>query len=176
MRNWFFEQMAMYSAYHRDGRNQATHHIGVPMIVFSIMVLTATVPVATFSAGTLTLAGVLITLLMLFYLVGSPLVGVVAVLIYGVLLHFAEMLAAMGTGFAVKSFAALFIIGWIIQFTGHIFEGRKPALFDNLVQVFIAPAFLIAEVLFMLGLEKGLKAEVDARAQKYLPQAEQATD
>jgi len=170
MRNWFFEQMAMYSAYHMDRRNQATHHIGVPMIVFSLMVLTATVPVAALPAGTLTLAGVLIAVLMLFYIIGSPLVGVIGALIYGALLFVAEGLAAEGVVFAVKAFASLFIVGWIIQFTGHIFEGRKPALFDNLVQVFIAPAFLIAEVLFMLGLEKGLKAEVDARAQKYMPQ------
>lgn len=170
MRNWFFEQMAMYSAYHMDRRNQATHHIGVPMIVFSLMVLTATVPVAALPTGTLTLAGVLIAVLMLFYIVGSPLVGVIGALIYGALLFVAEGLAGQGVLFAVKAFAGFFIVGWIIQFTGHIFEGRKPALFDNLVQVFIAPAFLIAEVLFMLGLEKGLKAEVDTRAQKYMPQ------
>ena len=45
MRNWFFEQMAMYSAYHRDGRNQATHHVGVPLIVFSLLILAAHTPV-----------------------------------------------------------------------------------------------------------------------------------
>lgn len=172
MRNWFFEQMAMYSAYHRDRRNQATHHIGVPMIVFSLLVLAATVPLVAFPAGMLTLAGLLIGLLLLFYIVGSPLVGTIAVLIYGTLLYFAEGLAREGTGFAVKAFALLFVVGWIIQFVGHVFEGRKPALFDNLVQVFIAPAFLIAEILFAIGLEKGLKAEVDTRAQKYMPVTE----
>ncbi len=172
MKNWFLEQLAMYSAYHRDGRNQATHHIGVPMIVFSLLVLTSTVPLMTLEVGRVTLAAVLIGVLLLYYIVNAPLIGTIAALIYGALLYFAEIMALEGTVFAVKSFAVLFIVGWVIQFTGHVFEGRKPALFDNLTQVFIAPAFLIAEVLFMLGLEQKLKAEVEARAVNYMPKGE----
>lgn len=172
MKSWFLEQLAMYSAYHRDGRNQATHHIGVPMIVFSLLVLTSTVPLVTLEAGRVTLGAVLIAVLILYYILNAPLIGTIAALIYGTLLLVAELMALEGTVFAVKSFAVLFIVGWVIQFTGHIFEGRKPALFDNLTQVFIAPAFLIAEVLFMLGLEQGLKAEVESRAGKYMPKGE----
>jgi uncharacterized membrane protein YGL010W len=37
---------------------------------------------------------------------------------------------------------------------GHAFEGRKPALADNLFQIFVAPIFLAAEVFFALGLKK----------------------
>ncbi len=172
MKNWFLEQLAMYSAYHRDGRNQATHHIGVPMIVFSLLVLTSTVPLMTLEVGRVTLAAVLIGVLLLYYIVNAPLIGTIAALIYGALLYLAEIMALEGTVFAVKSFAVLFIVGWVIQFTGHVFEGRKPALFDNLTQVFIAPAFLIAEVLFMLGLEQKLKADVEARAVNYMPKGE----
>lgn len=167
MRNWFYEQMAMYSAYHRDKRNQMTHHVGVPMIVFSLLVLTAQVPVATLAVGTLTLAAVMIAVLLLMYIVSAPLVGTVAVLIYSVLLYYAEMIAAMGASTAVTVFAVLFVGGWIIQFWGHAYEGRRPALFDNLLQIFMAPSFLIAEILFSLGLEKGLKAEIEARMPKY---------
>lgn len=167
MKNWFLEQLAMYSAYHRDGRNQATHHIGVPMIVFSLLVLTSTVPLMVLDAGRVTLAAVLIAILLLYYILNAPLIGVIATLIYGAGLYGAELMALEGTGFAVKSFAVLFVVGWIIQFTGHIFEGRKPALFDNLTQVFIAPAFLIAEVLFMLGMEGGLKQEILKRSEKF---------
>ncbi len=172
MKTWFLEQLAMYSAYHRDGRNQATHHIGVPMIVFSLLVLTSTVPLMTLEVGRVTLAAVLIGVLLLYYIVNAPLIGTIAALIYGALLYLAEIMALEGTVFAVKSFAVLFIVGWVIQFTGHVFEGRKPALFDNLTQVFIAPAFLIAEVLFMLGLEQKLKADVEARAVNYMPKGE----
>ncbi|NVJ98375.1 MAG: DUF962 domain-containing protein [Alphaproteobacteria bacterium] len=171
MKNWFLEQLAMYSAYHRDGRNQATHHIGVPMIVFSLLVITSPVVLFTLEVGTVSLAAVLITVLLLYYLLNAPLIGTIAVLLYGALLYAANLMALEGSAFALKSGAMLFVIGWIIQFTGHVFEGRKPALFDNFTQVFIAPAFLIAEVLFLIGLEGALKADVEARAQKYMPVA-----
>ena len=38
MNRHFIEQMAMYTAYHRDGRNKATHFVGVPAIAFSLLV------------------------------------------------------------------------------------------------------------------------------------------
>ena len=51
-----------------------------------------------------------------------------------------------------------------MQFIGHgKFEGRKPALLDNLVQaLFLAPLFVWYEVLFKLGFYKNLKKEVDS--------------
>lgn len=56
------------------------------------------------------------------------------------------------------------IISWILQFIGHgKYEGRKPALLDNLVQaLFLAPLFVWYEVLFKLGFYKGLKRDVEA--------------
>ena len=32
------DQMSFYAAYHQDSRNKATHFVGVPMIVFSLMI------------------------------------------------------------------------------------------------------------------------------------------
>jgi uncharacterized membrane protein YGL010W len=170
MRDWFYEQMAMYSAYHRDGRNQATHHIGVPMIVFSLLVIASTVPITALDDGALTLATIMISVLLLTYIVAVPLVGVIAVLIYMTLLFFADQIATQGGNLPLIVFLGCFIGGWIIQFVGHAFEGRKPALFDNLLQIFMAPAFLIAELLFALKLETGLKSEIEVRIDKYLPE------
>jgi uncharacterized membrane protein YGL010W len=55
------------------------------------------------------------------------------------------------------------VVSWILQFVGHgKFEGRKPALLDNLVQaLFLAPLFVWYEVLFKLGMYKKLQAEVE---------------
>lgn len=52
---------------------------------------------------------------------------------------------------------------WVLQFVGHgRFEGRKPALVDNLVQaVVLAPLFVWYEVLFRLGFCGGLRREVE---------------
>lgn len=52
-------------------------------------------------------------------------------------------------------FAGLFVGGWILQLVGHVFEGRRPALADDLFQIFVAPIFLAAEVFFALGYKAG---------------------
>jgi uncharacterized membrane protein YGL010W len=52
---------------------------------------------------------------------------------------------------------------WIAQFIGHgKFEGRAPALLDNLVQAFfLAPFFVWFEILFSLGYRPELKRRID---------------
>jgi uncharacterized membrane protein YGL010W len=52
---------------------------------------------------------------------------------------------------------------WIAQFIGHgKFEGRAPALLDNLVQAFfLAPFFVWFEILFSLGYRPELKSRID---------------
>jgi uncharacterized membrane protein YGL010W len=57
-----------------------------------------------------------------------------------------------------------FIIGWIIQFIGHYYEGRKPAFVDDLVGLLVGPMFVTAEALFALGWNKPLHAEIERRA------------
>lgn len=54
---------------------------------------------------------------------------------------------------------AINAISWIAQFVGHgVFEGRAPALLDNLVQaLFLAPFFVWFEILFSLGYRPDLK-------------------
>jgi len=61
-------------------------------------------------------------------------------------------------------FGVLFAGGWILQLVGHVFEGRKPALADNLFQIFVAPIFLCAELFFALGYRPKLHAAVQERA------------
>lgn len=60
------------------------------------------------------------------------------------------------------------IVSWIAQFIGHgVYEGRAPALMDNLVQaLFLAPFFVWLEVLFYLGYRPELKTRLDAAIQK----------
>ena len=56
------------------------------------------------------------------------------------------------------------LFGWGIQFIGHgVFEGRRPALLDNFLQVFIAPVFVMLEYLFMLGICKDLEVEINKK-------------
>jgi uncharacterized membrane protein YGL010W len=60
------------------------------------------------------------------------------------------------------------IVSWVVQFVGHlIFEGRAPALLDNLVQaLFLAPFFVWLEVLFALGYRPELKSRLENAVKK----------
>jgi len=58
------------------------------------------------------------------------------------------------------SAAVAFVAGWIIQLIGHAFEGKRPALADNLLQIFNAPLFLTVEVLLLLGFRRDLRGPV----------------
>lgn len=63
-------------------------------------------------------------------------------------------------------FAIIFcqVFGWGVQFIGHgVFEGRRPALMDNLFQIFIAPIFVMLEYSFQLGLFQDLHQEINAK-------------
>lgn len=59
--------------------------------------------------------------------------------------------------------AALHVSSWLAQFVGHgVYEGRAPALLDNLVQAFVlAPFFVWFEILFFLGYRPELKRRMD---------------
>lgn len=60
------------------------------------------------------------------------------------------------------------VFAWLAQFVGHgVFEGRAPALLDNLVQaLFLAPFFVWMEILFMFGYRPELKSRIDVAIQK----------
>lgn len=62
------------------------------------------------------------------------------------------------------------VVSWLVQFVGHgVFEGRAPALLDNLVQaIFLAPFFVWLEILFAFGYRPELKSRLDHAIEKEL--------
>jgi uncharacterized membrane protein YGL010W len=169
MHRFFVEQIAMYTSYHRDPRNKATHFFGVPMIAVSLLLPMALVPFADLGWYTLSLATLFAAVVMLFWIASDPPFGVVTSILFLPALWFAGWLPGQGSAAVWITFGVLFVVGWIIQLVGHVFEGRKPALVDNLIQIFIAPVFLVAETAFALGLRRNLADEVEGRWRDYLP-------
>ena len=159
------EQMAVYSAYHQNARNKATHFIGVPIIVLSLFI-----PLAWLRAdigGVAVSAGMLLGAIVLAYYLALDLVlGAAMVVVFALLLWIGEHIAALGAVPGWTWFAVLFVGGWILQLVGHVYEGRRPALTDNLFQIFIAPIFLCAEVFFALGYRPQLRSAVEMRARR----------
>ncbi|MNP78694.1 hypothetical protein D3C76_1763700 [compost metagenome] len=58
----------------------------------------------------------------------------------------------------------MLLVGWVIQFVGHYYEGRKPAFVDDLTGLIIGPLFVVAEMAFLLGLRKEVERAVEERA------------
>ena len=171
MQRFFIEQMAMYSAYHRDGRNKATHFVGVPAIAVSLLIPMAMVRFANLDSYSFTLATLFAAAVMIYWIVLDPPFGVATAAIFVPGVWFADWLAQHGGAMAWTAFGILFVGGWIIQLVGHAFEGRKPALADNLLQIFIAPVFLVAEIAFMLGLRKNVHDAMMRRMPEFLPKS-----
>lgn len=65
---------------------------------------------------------------------------------------------------------AVHVVCWLAQFVGHgAFEGRAPALLDNLVQaLFLAPFFVWFEILFSLGYRPDLKRRVNKAVEEQI--------
>ena len=156
--------LAQYAEYHRDRRNIVSHFVGVPMIVFGVGVLLARATFPAFGVS-LTLAWIVFALAAAWYMTrGNIVLGIAVSVAVGVLIKLGHEVSggsiapwlAWGVGF--------FLVGWLIQFVGHWYEGRKPAFVDDVIGLVVAPMFIVAEAMFMLGWNKPLLSEIERRA------------
>ncbi|KAF1999487.1 DUF962-domain-containing protein [Amniculicola lignicola CBS 123094] len=163
------KQLLFYGAYHHNSINVGIHIVCVPLILWtSLTLLTntpsiplpswASVPNLPLNVGTV--GAVLYSTL---YVLMEPVAGALAApLILGGTAFGNHLTTTYGA--TTNQWAgAVHIVCWIAQFIGHgAFEGRAPALLDNLVQaLFLAPFFVWFEILFSLGYRPDLKRRVD---------------
>ena len=140
------EQLTRYAGYHRDRRNVITHMVGIPMIVLAVVTLLSR-PDFTVMQLSLAPATVLTVAACIYYLVMDSRLGILLTVWLLASLAIATCLARQTTAIWVTSALSLFITGWILQFIGHFFEGRKPAFFDDLRSLSTGPVFVAQELL-----------------------------
>jgi uncharacterized membrane protein YGL010W len=150
------QQMQSYGAYHKDPRNKMTHFVGVPLVTFSLFLALGWFrfvrpDILPITAATLFYLGVVI-----YYLRLDWAVALMQLPITLTLLMISDWVARLPFSRSFSLFLATFVLGSIIQLVGHAIEGRRPALADNILQVFNAPLFLTIEVLAALKLRKDL--------------------
>lgn len=153
------QQLTNYAAYHRDRRNLITHFVGIPMIVLAVAILLSRPGM---QSGGLWLSPALLVGIVasVYYLLLDLNYGVLMGLALAVTLWLAAGAAQLATGSWLTLGLLLFIIGWIIQFVGHHFEGRKPAFLDDIMGLAIGPLFVAAELGFMLGFRRKLQQQI----------------
>jgi uncharacterized membrane protein YGL010W len=157
------ENLTRYAAYHRDRRNIATHGVGVPMIVFAVVLALATISIPAGSLG-LTAAALVCLAASIYYLRQDPVLGLtLAIALLLMCAASSEIIARTSTGAALWVALGVFAVGWALQFLGHRFEGMKPAFFDDVMQLLIGPLFVCAEFFFMFGAKQKLRRYIEER-------------
>ncbi|MFC3034630.1 DUF962 domain-containing protein [Pseudoalteromonas fenneropenaei] len=164
------QQLVQYARYHRDRRNILTHFFGIPLILQAVVLLLCN-PTITLNEWSFTPALIAICITSAYYLRLSLVLGVLMLMI--LLLMYAVSGWLISTLLPLLPLnqlwfgALLFAFGWVLQFIGHHFEGKKPAFVDDLIGLVIGPLFVLVELLFLLGFFKQLEAQIILEAGDY---------
>lgn len=158
-----------YGQYHNDMTNKLIHMVCIPSIVFTLAnMLQFTGWYMNFDGSenqtllTVNIPLLLISVLCLCYINVDAVSGFVSTVVYSLGYMYGRSLYLVAikndtTDNFWKLNLAINIVGWILQFVGHgVFEGRKPALMDNLLLTLVAPDFVTIEILFALGWRKDM--------------------
>jgi uncharacterized membrane protein YGL010W len=151
MQDW----LDSYSQDHRHRGNRVLHWICVPLIVWSVLALlwTAPVPASLLQPG----AWAVFAIVMAFawYWKRSHRLGAALLLALALLaLSCAWLWPSLGPIRMRWLALAVFVVAWIGQFVGHLYEGRRPSFFTDLAYLLIGPAWLMDKLLNRLGFKE----------------------
>jgi uncharacterized membrane protein YGL010W len=143
------QQLAAYAAYHRDWRN--CH----PFCRYSgdcpVQCQPAVAPGWPVAGLPLSPAVVLAALLALYYLRLDRPFRPADDAIAGPGAAGRRTLAALPDGEWLWLSVGGFVLGWVFQLVGHVWEGREPAFVDDVSGLAIGPLFIVFELLVWLG-------------------------
>jgi uncharacterized membrane protein YGL010W len=140
------EQLQAYANFHRDRRNVYTHMVGIPLIVFAMQLWTSWLVLGVPGYFTLPLSLLLTSSLLGFYTKYNWRIAGIAAMYLLPLLAIAYGIHFVNVIHPVLVATSCFVLGWALQFIGHIFEAQKPAFMDNLLHLLIGPLFIILEL------------------------------
>ncbi|KAJ5899950.1 hypothetical protein N7495_004694 [Penicillium taxi] len=160
------KQLLFYGVYHNNPVNVAIHITFVPILLFTGILLACNTPTffsvpspISYEYLPANLGTIAAFVYASFYILLEPVAGgLVAPLVIGAATAGNYLLGTYGT--IVNYYAVgVHVVSWLVQFIGHgIFEGRAPALLDNLVQaLLLAPLFVWMEILFFFGYRAELR-------------------
>lgn len=157
----FIEQAQVYASYHQNKTTRYAHRLGVPLLVFSLMIFLGYVHIIIPGVIATNLAALATLLMVIYYFRLSWQLTLALMPILVFLLWLASWFNANGPDkINLWVFLITFVLGAAFQLYGHYVEGKKPAFMDNLSQALIAPLYLTAELFFMAGYMNPLKEQI----------------
>ena len=149
------EQLMTYQQQHTNKLNRLTHYVGIPLIIFSLLMLLNWISIDIATKWQISFAWIFLIATAVYYFLLNIRLAIVATVLLIVMLFIAAWFAKpTPTIFSGSLFLILFIGGWVLQFVGHFFEKQKPAFFFSAKQLLIGPLFVLLEALTALGVVK----------------------
>ncbi|MDI9817974.1 MULTISPECIES: DUF962 domain-containing protein [unclassified Legionella] len=157
----FVEQAQFYAEYHKKPFTLYTHLAGVPLIIFSLLIFLGFFHLMVPGVFDSTISSIATVVLLVYYFFLNWRLALVLTPVLIFLLWIADIITAAGpTRYALWTFVVTFILGWVLQLTGHYLEGKRPALLVNFWQALVAPLFLTAELFFKFDRMKKLQQQI----------------
>ncbi|KTD14956.1 DUF962 domain-containing protein [Legionella israelensis] len=158
----FIEHARLYAAYHQMPSSRYTHFASIPLILLSSMIFLSFFQIGITNVLYVDFAtiGTLVLIIYSFMLNWKLALPLTPILIF--LLWIATLFGYAGpTVTAVWAFIITFVLGWGLQFIGHMMEGKHPSIKDHIYEaIVIAPLFLMAELFFMANWLPELKNKI----------------
>ncbi len=157
----FIEQAQRYAMYHRKAVTRYTHIAGIPLIIFSLMILLGFFHFVMVGVFDVSIANVATLVLLIYYARVHWRLALILTPVLIILLWLAHFSSHDGpTAHALWLFAITFVLGCLLSFTGHFIEEKRPAITENVWLLSIAPLMIVADIFFMSGRMLGLKEEI----------------
>ena len=147
------EWFSRYSRDHQNSTNRVIHWVCVPAILWASIAALWTIPVP----GSLSPSGawswLAMTFALVFYFRMSRSLGFVMLALFALLFFLTDTLyGAFGPTHLLALAVVVFVVAWVGQFIGHIFEGKRPSFFTDLSYLMVGPAWLVIKLMRRAGM------------------------
>jgi uncharacterized membrane protein YGL010W len=145
-----------YGESHVNRLNKIIHWVCVPVIVWTVVALLWSIPFP-FDIGSgivpLNWAVAALIVAQIYYFRLSRRLGM-GLLLYNLAMLWLTAVIERASPWPLWQVAVVvFVLAWIGQFIGHIFEGKRPSFFKDLQFLLVGPAWLMSFIYRKAGLE-----------------------
>jgi uncharacterized membrane protein YGL010W len=147
------EWFSGYSRDHQNPKNRTIHWLCVPAILWAVIAALWTIPVPS-AVGTPGLwSWLAMTAALIFYVRMSRVLGLVMLVLFGLLGALTNALYwTLGSMHLLALAITVFVVAWVGQFIGHLFEGKRPSFLTDLSYLMVGPAWLMSKLMRRVGL------------------------
>jgi uncharacterized membrane protein YGL010W len=143
-----------YGESHENRLNKLIHWICVPVIVWTVVALIWSIPFPwKIGSGIIPVNWAVIALVLaqVYYFSLSRRLGM-GLLLYNLAMLWLTAVIEQASPWPLWQVAlAVFVLAWIGQFIGHVFEGKRPSFFKDVQFLLIGPAWLMSFVYRKIG-------------------------